>query len=483
MPFNDDLRGQPFSDPPVNISIYPEGAAVLYEEQFEPGATLELRGRHDRLRINQRGDLNNPIRIVCAEGDEEWGNIDGGENTGPPIIDLMDSRHVHLIGLHITSSGKRRTDPDETGRHKAIEGGGIGCKVINCVLYNTGGIGGGPFEAYGNLLYACGGNTQEHGIYWQNDGEDPKLIESNIIINPSGYGLHLFGSEGELVGFHVIANTIVNPGLVEGNMQSSILVGGGQPVDMVSITDNAIYQMPEVAQGSGIRLGYKHEQNMALEVLRNTIVANNGIKVDKPFRALTVSNNHTTADNYCMVWEGDWTPSWEYNAVATRRGDGAVYRRNTGEGREEWTAVMAEEAGIDPDIGTRVITRPNKYDPDRLDVIVFNPEGHASVDVNLGHWLKDFDKIEIRRADNYYESASEAMFMGDPLGLNMRHGIVARVAGYPKTPNTWPQFGVFILRRIVDDTVPPEPPDPPEVPEGRLIPIDASKIIGIMVRE
>ena len=97
----------------------------------------------------------------------------------------------------------------------------------------------------------------------------------------------------------------------------------------------------------------------------------------------------------------------------------------------------------------KVFIRPNKYEPGRANIVVFNWESADEVDVDLGSALPQGASFEIRNAQNFFaKPVAAGVHNGKPVRLPMVLDI-ARPLGYEDgltdTERTSKQFNVFVL--------------------------------------
>jgi hypothetical protein len=104
---------------------------------------------------------------------------------------------------------------------------------------------------------------------------------------------------------------------------------------------------------------------------------------------------------------------------------------------------------------TRVFVRPNRYEPGRANIVVYNWGKLPSINMNLMEaGLKNGDRYEIRDSANYFGSpVAVGTYTGQPVSVPMMALRVARPVGQvPSNPvHTAPDFAVFIvLKRDAD---------------------------------
>lgn len=109
-----------------------------------------------------------------------------------------------------------------------------------------------------------------------------------------------------------------------------------------------------------------------------------------------------------------------------------------------------------PPTGQKVFLRRNQYDPNRMFVVIYNWDNSDFVNVNTGAFLKPGDKYELRNVQDYFADVLEGTFRGVSIRVPMTGRTQAKPFGYDDVvqwhnyalpPNTFPRFGVFVLRK------------------------------------
>ncbi|MBF0388118.1 MAG: cadherin-like domain-containing protein, partial [Candidatus Omnitrophica bacterium] len=247
----------------------------LNSSRILPGDTVWLReGTYlGPISFNFNGTQAAPI--IVRNYDQERVVIDANFQS-----DMNGSTYVWIWGLEFIDSTKAYTNEEIYG---VLANGGIGSKVINSVFHDIG-IGPQVAEAYGNILYNIGRNVREHGFYWQNNYPVSgyiKRILDNIVSGTSGYSVHIFGTNGNLDGFEINGNTLFN------SNQSEIIIGGGNPVNNVTVLNNHTYGLTS----AGIRLGQGADGNTNTSLINNYFAEGGGLYLKRSFKAITLTNN------------------------------------------------------------------------------------------------------------------------------------------------------------------------------------------------
>ncbi len=460
----------------------PYSIGVLAEPQFAPGSQLIILpgmyfGRHN---VRQYGHSSTPI-VIKAYG----AVFDSVHSIQPSTMNFRDSRDVELLGARFTSSSKQ---PATTGERnfKAIEGGKRGVHLRDLLLFNTGGIGGGPDSLKDSLLLYVGNSTKTHSVYWQNDGERPKEIVRNVFYGCSGYHIHAWSTYGQLKWFDIRQNVFVNPSILGRHWgTASILVGSiHQPATDIGINDNIIYHDPAVIpSGKGIRLGYNYYLNGDARVVDNTIIAHEGIRVEQAFSGLELYTNDIRSRSFCIgLHQGQNAGVSIGNELYTGR-DGEVVAE-VGDRRydfDQWVASDYSDLDEWNTVGnsgfSSIVEHPGL---DRFTLTINNPTGLDEVRAYLPSHFQQVESVMVTRVESPFVT-EEYPVKTDMLGQVPLRYISVRMnplpagerleaTGYGEVPTTFPAFGVFQMSAALPDAPPPpeDPPDDPP-PETRIV--------------
>jgi len=371
----------------TNVGTQPSpwdiASALNGREEIEPGDTICLLAGTYRRRPNElfdvrlKGLADQPIHVRPAPG--QRARIDGGLAVQDP------SEYVWIRDLEIFVSEPLPDKPVSAGSSPADlkrpwgglhMHGGAHCKYINLAIHNCSqGIscwkGEIDPEIYGCVIYDNGwlGVDRGHGhcIYTQND-EGVKTISTCIMTCPfdGSYTVHAYGSEQAYVNNYAVTDNICYG-------KGPFLIGGGRPSHGIRAFRNYLY-------GVDMRIGYTAPYNEDCEVSDNMIV-----------------NGHLEIANYRK----------------------AVQQNNL---------VLAASAARPT--GAKSILLPNKYDPIRLYLAVYNWDKADMAEVKTGDLLRDGDAIELLDP--------KALF-GDPVAKATCTGGMIRVP-------IQGEFAVFVLR-------------------------------------
>lgn len=465
--------------------------AFEHPAAIQPGDTIYLRGGKygvpavkSGFTSELTGTPENPIKVMSYPG--EWAVIDGNSSNSQikniTIIKIKGA-YTWFRDFEITNSetGNRKittsgSNPPER-RGTAIEDQGIGIKIINLVIHDAGqGIssysGGRNGEYYGNVIYNNGWDAPDrlhgHGFYVQNNS-DFKKIEDNFVLNGFGNNLQMYGSSSSFCrNFTWIGNVILN-----GEMA---LWGPG--VEKLIIKDNHFYNQefdlnPNMEPTninadiqnnyfmSGVSIG-EFAQNVTF---KNNTVWNTGTGTSVVMNTINVwtPSKFTFADNTYYKTQrniifGQFKVRYYYNKSRDFAFNKTVEPQRYAATKKAWQ----EDLGLDVNSqyvtsapsGIKVFVRPNKYDSGRANVIVYNWNQASVVNVDVSSVLQPGDTYELHNVQDYFGDIITGTYSGQEININMSARTRALPAGYnqvsswfhePLQPNTFPDFGAFVL--------------------------------------
>ena len=317
---------------------------------------------------------------------------------------------------------------------------GTNNKLINLVVHDSGdGIadndGGSDNEIYGNLIYHNGWIAPDRGhgqgIYAQNT-TGYKQIYDNIMFSGFNQGMQIYGSPAaSLNNFDIEGNIVFNTGMLEGWYDRGMLVGGEGVCLNPIVAHNYGYFTPYSAYGPGEPLDVGYGGNGTT----NPVVQNNYLSSTV---LLQYNQNLTLTGNTfvgAMEIDGN-TPSNNF----------AAYPGN-----------INIPYGTQP-TGVVTFVRPNKYEPGRANIAIFNWDGDAAVNVDVSSALTPGASYVVQDVQNYFgPPVTSGVYLGGTISIPMTSTtIVAPVGtGYLTYFHTTTQFGSFILLTVNSGPAPP----------------------------
>jgi hypothetical protein len=355
-------------------------SALAGRHRVAPGDTLFLLGGTYRRRPAEQyevrlvGAEGLPVRVRPAPGARA--RIDGG------LTVLEPSAHLWIEGLELFVSEPQPDRPAGPGSFPAdfkrpwgglnVHGGGH-CKFLNLVIHDCRqGVswwsGSHDSELYGCLIYDNGWPATDRGhghAIYTQNNEGTKVIADCILTGGHGFSLHAYGS----------SRADVNNYQVEGNVcyhAGTFLIGGGRPSKHIRVRTNYLH-------GVSVQIGYAAPTNEDCDVRENVLV-DGGLTIQR-------------------------------------------YQKVVNEGNR----ILARGAPRPP--GALVVVRPNRYDPGRAHVAIYNWDHKPAVAVDPKGFLK---------AGDSYRLLDPRHFFGKPVAEGVYHGgpIPAPVAG---------EFAAFVL--------------------------------------
>ncbi len=331
------------------------------------GFVVRLAGRQDR-----------PIEVRVLPGARA--TIDGGLSVQQPSTWLRIRDLEILVSENLSMSRTLDEPGSHPGSYNRPWGGlhlhaGEGCKFINLVIHdNAQGIswwkGSTDSEVYGSIIYDNGWKAPDrghgHAVYTQNQ-DGTKTIADCIMTGGFGYTMHAYGSSRAYVDNYVVEGNICYDG-------GHFLIGGGRPSRNIRAAENCLYNV-------SMQIGYSAPHNEDCNI-RDNLILGGQLQINK------------------------------YKKVV-----------------KEGNLVLGKNDPRPKDADARIILRPNRYDPNRANLAIFNWAKRPAVDVASGSFLKPGDK---------YRLMNPREFFGEPVVAGTFDGKAIRVpvAG---------EFAAFVL--------------------------------------
>jgi hypothetical protein len=420
---------------PRDFYVAPDGAAAAAGTLEQPGALARLLSSDSPARPGDRvwlrggtyrgtfesvvsGSAGAPITFRGYPG--ERAIIDTAPSAKPALTVL--GAWTVFQGFEITNSDpKRRSDeagpwPSDLQRGGGITSKGAGNRFINLIIHDmTEGIGlwseSRGSLAYGNIIFNNGwqgpDRSHGHGIYTQNESGAREIAE-NLLFNQFSHGIHAFGSEVAHLDYIVLrGNVAFNNGMIgKSGPERDILLGGGRRAIDPVVEENMTYGPSQV------NVGY-------IAGCTNATIARNRFWAVGPLQLV------------------DCAPVGQERPTDPSTAMPLLYPDNF------FNASRPKE--------TVVLVRPNRYEPGRAHVVIYNWSRRPTVSIDLSTVLADGDRFELLDVQNHAAPpvASGVYRPGEPLSVRVADLKAAAAIGDVSVPprHTAPEFAVLLLRR------------------------------------
>ncbi len=399
--------------------------ALSSANTLKPGGTLFLRGgtyRASALTAGLTGTADNPITVRSVPG--ELAVIDGAAATDVALT--IDGAWTIYRDFEMTNSSPRRSGPEAT-RPTGIVLRGTHVALANLVVHDFGagiriGSDAVDSEAYGNIIYYNGtvlpSGPRGSGISTQNQTGTRRLTD-NIVFNQFGSGIFAYASdEGFLDNLQFEGNVVATNGVTAGDV--SMLIGGGRVAQRPVLKSNYLYDKP----GLGSNLGYS--VGCADIVLQ---------------------------DNYFYVAQGGYALQL-VNCAGTATGNtfiGAarsIVDKSIVAGAELTSQFAAGQFLDAPPATNKIVVRPNRYEPGRAHVVVYNWEHAKAVEIDLKDaGVAPGATFELRDVRNLRAApVVSGSYSSNVITVPMEGLTAAPAVGWTDTPpHSAPEFAVFLL--------------------------------------
>ncbi len=416
--------------------------ALAQPSAVKPGDTIWLRGGTYKgsgvpgkpFVSRLTGTPSAPIIVRQYPG--ERAIIDGNDTSDTPAIWVTGGGYAWFWGFEVMNSNPKRFSAQVPDAYD-IRGNGLhvqapGVKLINLVVHDErSGLAvwdeAPDAEVYGDISFfngwqrpPGGGGAKGHGVYAQNP-TGMKIVD-NIFFQNFGWGIHIWGSgpAQDLNNFYLEGNIVFNNGEIGDYWKANILVGGirGIVAQNTTILNNYTYYSNRFFGESENNLGYSAG-------CQNTVVQNNYFASYAYYVLHLVNCVHTTmtGNTFFGQLKGFTAADFPSNTYLTNR-----------------------------PTGVRVFVRPNKYEPGRAHIAVYNWDLMDSVDVDVSGILPVGARYEVRNAQDYFgPPVLTGTYDGRLLRLPMTGLRVAAPIGNVthKPATTGPEFAAFVLIRRV----------------------------------
>ncbi len=479
-----------------------------------PGSTVWLRGGVYNVPTADLGFTStlsgtsaNPVMVASYPG--EWATIDGNVTFSAlknKTILKINGSYVWFMNFEITNTETTNRKIDTTSsnpqgrRGNAIDDYAVGTKIINLVIHDAGqGIGtwasSRDTEYYGNVIYNNGWDAPDrrhgHGSYVQNE-TGTKILEDNIFFSNFSMNAQTGGSSAAYAyNLHWFGNTFFNAGMAwKGpNIRNFKVIGNNFYGSTLKIGDeiNSTYESAEVRNNYAMGGVELFEFTTPMVFQNNTVwnIDPNGRDMilnyasNQPGSKFLIDNNA-----YYKAFTG--FPYWHFKVnfrgtagavPASQYGDFA-YDKTTGSQvtaynytGKSWTHNFPFDANStytdSAPTGLKVFVKPNRYDANRANVIIYNWDQANTVGVDASAVLNPGDTYELRNTQDYFGDVITGTYSGGNLQIPMTGRTRAKPIGYDQTtgwyhdplkPNTFPVFGAFVLIRTNSVVAPNQAP-------------------------
>jgi len=491
--------------------------AFSHPSIIQPGATIWMRGGRYFVPESEGGFVSNlngtaqaPIVVKSYPG--EWAIVDGNlANVEVKSTTMLRNygSYVWFMNFEMTNSETTNRKIDITGsnpyqrRANSIDDYGTGTKVINLIIHDTGqGIGawqqGKNNEYYGNIVYNNGWDAPDrlhgHGTYAQNQ-TGYKNFTDNIFFNQFGVNSRTGGTNDSAVrNFSWTGNTFFNGGMswLGPHIENLKVIENYTYNQSFKVGNevNSTYLSAEVRRNYFMRGVELFEFNHGLRFEENTVWnINPGCKnlvlyTSAVYPASTSFLNNNTYYQSCRLFPYSHLKVYVFPRVAARESVKASkssiidpfsnytgdYAFNSTQGTQASTYYYTKkswqaDAGLDLNstyidsvpTGTKVFVRPNNYEPNRANIIIYNWDKANTVAVDVSSVLNPGDSYELRSVQDYFGDVTTGVYGGGELIIQMTGRTSAKPIGYdqvtswyhnPLQPTTFPEFGVFVIKKI-----------------------------------
>ncbi len=429
-------------------------ATALGSTLVEPGHTVWLTGGmyygpFVKAAIPS-GLENKPIIYRALPGQRVTLTADKMER----IVLRNNANYIWFWGLEVTIDGA-----EELGLwgNAVKQDVGRGAKYINMVVHDcpnrsgfyVAGIG---TEFYGCLSYrnGCWANGLSHGLYCQNRPDDVNgslddLPWMNffdcIAFNNFGWGMHSYAE------YDNMANMLYDGVVAYGNTVGNFISGGNGHDDNFIIR-NCFTYFPE-NEKAGAEFGYNSAFNGSLVVENNIFIGGDSAISLHNWQDLTFINNTCYTLNGLLMSITTPDTEFQYNLDNNRYYmDGSylaslnsldyrtlvLWQRETG-----WDLGSINDVGEPKDVW--VFFRPNKYEPDRAFLIIYNWPKAKTVSIALSKlW-------DVKKCEQYqYQLVSVDDIWGEPVAegsINDKYIKLDMIGPYA------PQFACYLVTRWI----------------------------------
>ena len=334
---------------------------------------------------------------------------------GTTVLTVNQSAYVWFWGFEVTNPFANPTDPSQWAGNTGISvggSGGAGTKFINLILHDNIGSGIDNYdpaygsEVYGTLAFFNGRAIHPnhgYGIYTQNGGSSPKVIEDNIFIHNFGeYDIHAYGQAGSLINFVFRGNAWIG----------SFFLGGSESMGQNNVIDS--------------NFGYGDDADVFHQVM------NLGYVGFGPGVRNTVLTNNYIAGGAFLYNTGNAGTSMTGNTVV---GTLSGFTSSNFPNNNYYLATWPDPAPHPSPSGVKVFVRPNKYEAGRANIIIYNWDNANTANVDVSNVLNNGDTYEIRDAQNWFGTPIQTgTYTGGSISVPLTSMAFAKPVSIPPNP-------------------------------------------------
>ena len=386
------------------------------------------------LRSDLKGTAEKPIVVRQAPGERV--TLDGA-------LDVYGA-DTWYWGFEVR--GTRGTPREAGNRPMNVLGPRV--RMINLVIHR-GSMGYGFWspavdaEIYGNLVFDFGFMHKTrgggHACYTQNETGAKRVVD-NVMFAGYGWNLHNYTKRGQIIGYHIEGNFFFSAGMAAPPWDApkdNIIICGKQPGDRYALIDNVAYHPRTGGWRYNVRLSTYmggDKTNGAAVLKGNYFMGYNGLALIRWLKITATGNEIWAPAGILHTLKGagakdaDWVINNNvYHALPGQaKFDGktfAQYRQATGFDKD--SRLVATVKGRPT--GTRVFVRPNRYEPGRAHIAVFNWGGKDTVSLDLTRaGLKRGQEFQIRNVmDVYGKPVAQGTYDREPVSVPMRKDPIA----------------------------------------------------------
>jgi hypothetical protein len=372
--------------------------------KVRPGDTIWVQAGVHRgaIRSTVAGREGAPVVVRAVPG--ERAVIDGRGSRSSTLY--VQGDYSIFWGLELTNTDSTRiaTVVSHDARPDVVVNHASHTKYINLIIHDGGtAIYAEPayldVEIAGCIIYNNGWEAPDrghgHGLYLKSL-IGPLVARDNVVFNQYGYGVHAYtnATTGKLINIRIEGNIAFNTGTLSSDRTApNILLGGEAYATADVVKDNFTYSASPT--GANVRIGYKK-------------LLNGDVQVDGNY----------FAGGSPVVELGFWKA-----AVLTRNtfvGAGSFVVRNQAPGVGH---ILRNNEEVRRPSGTKVVVRPNPYEPGRAHAVVYNWGRQKAAQLDLTGVLAPGDRYEIRRVQDLFGTpAASGTYSGSAVEVSLMEG-------------------------------------------------------------